>query len=255
MKAELREALAKYLTALGDDELILAHRNSEWAGHAPILEEDIGFANLALDELGHASIWYRLAAELLDEDPERYPDELVFGRQASEFRNVRMVELPNGDWAFSMLRQYLFDASEQVRLTALVFSEHPGLSDAAAKIRTEELYHLRHTRAWVRRLGLGTQQSNRKMQAALDLLYPNALQLFGESASELELAQAGLVPPPDRFLAMWTPQVSEDLTASELRIPDGNIPSPDGRSAHTPHLEPLVADMQEVARLEAGAAW
>ena len=255
MKAELQETLANYLTALGDDELILAHRDSEWAGHAPILEEDIGFANLALDELGHATIWYRLAAELLDEDPERYPDELVFGRKASDFRNVRMVELPNGDWAFSMLRQYLFDASEQIRLVALVLSEHPGLSDAAAKVRTEELYHLRHTRAWVRRLGLGTAESNRKMQTALEALYPQALQLFAESAGEIELAQATLVPPSDLVLANWASQVSEDLTASELRIPDGSLTTPAGRSAHTPHLEPLVAEMQQVARLEAGAAW
>jgi ring-1,2-phenylacetyl-CoA epoxidase subunit PaaC len=255
MKAELRETLANYLTALGDDELILAHRNSEWAGHAPILEEDIAFANLALDELGHASIWYRLAAELLDEDPERYPDELVFGRQASEFRNVRMVELPIGDWAFSMLRQYLFDASEQIRLSALASSQYPGLAQAAAKIRTEELYHLRHTRAWVRRLGLGTQQSNRKMQAALDLLYPDALQLFAEGAGEIELARATLVPPSGLVLAKWASQVSEDLTAAELRIPDGGLTTPAGRSEHTPHLEGLVADMQQVARLEAGAAW
>jgi len=255
MRTELRESLAKYLMALGDDELILAHRDSEWAGHAPILEEDIGFANLALDELGHATIWYRLAAELLDQDPERYPDELVFARRASEFRNVRMVELPNGDWAFSMLRQYLFDASEQVRLGALAFSEHPGLAQAAIKIRTEELYHLRHTRAWVDRLGLGTQQSNRKMQAALDLLYPNALQLFAESASELELAQADLVPPPDLLLVMWAAQVKQDLTAAELRIPDGSLTTPAGRGKHTPHLETLVAEMQQVARLEAGVAW
>jgi len=255
MKAELREALAKYLTALGDDELILAHRDSEWAGHAPILEEDIGFANLALDELGHASIWYRLAAELLNEDPERHPDALVFGRPAPEFRNIRMVELPNGDWAFSMLRQYLFDASEQVRLAALADSRYPELAQAAVKIRTEELYHLRHTSAWVHRLGLGTQQSNRKMQAALDLLYPNALQLFAESASELELAQAGLVPPPDRLLATWASQVREVLTAADLRIPGGNLTIPAGRSEHTAHLESLVAEMQQVAQLEAGAAW
>lgn len=255
MKAELREALANYLTALGDDELILAHRDSEWAGHAPILEEDIAFANLALDELGHASAWYRLAAELLDEDPDRHPDRLVFWRPAAEFRNVRMVELPNGDWAFSMLRQYLFDASEQVRLTALVLSEHPGLSDAAAKIRTEELYHLRHTRAWVRRLGLGTAESNRKMQTALEVLYPHALQLFAEGAGEIALAQATLVPPSDLVLAKWASQVSEDLTASELRIPDEDLPTRAGRNEHTPHLERLVAEMQEVARLEAGAAW
>jgi len=255
MKAELREALANYLTAIGDDELILAHRDSEWAGHAPILEEDIGFANLALDELGHASIWYRLAAELLDEDPDRHPDALVFTRPASEFRNVQMVELPNGDWAFSMLRQYLFDASEQVRLSALAASKHPELAQAAVKIRTEELYHIRHTSAWVRRLGLGTQQSNRKMQTALDLLYPRALQLFTEETGEAELASAGLVPRPDRLLASWASQVSEELIASELRLPDGNLSTPAGRTAHTSHLEPLVAELQQVARLETGVAW
>jgi len=255
MKAELREALANYLTAIGDDELILAHRDSEWAGHAPILEEDIGFANLALDELGHASIWYRLAAELRNEDPDRHPDTLVFARPASEFRNVRMVELPNGDWAFSMLRQYLFDASEQVRLSALAASQYPGLAQAAAKIRTEELYHLRHTRAWVRRLGLGTQESHRRMQAALNQLYPHALQLFTAETGEAELASAGLVPRPDRLLSSWASQVSEELMASELRLPDGNLSTPAGRSAHTSHLEPLVAELQQVARLEAGIAW
>jgi len=255
MKAELRESLANYLTALGDDELILAHRDSEWTGHAPILEEDIAFANLALDELGHASAWYRLAAELLDEDPDRHPDQLVFWRPATEFRNVRMVELPNGDWAFSMLRQYLFDAAEDVRLAALAASQHSVLAQAAAKLRTEELYHLRHTRAWVRRLGLGTAESNRKMQAALDLLYPNALQLFAESAGELELAQAGLVPRSDGLLSAWVALVTGDLTGCNLRIPDGNLSKPAGRSEHTPHLERLVAEMQEVARLEAGAAW
>ncbi|MGH2619689.1 MAG: 1,2-phenylacetyl-CoA epoxidase subunit PaaC, partial [Anaerolineales bacterium] len=164
-------------------------------------------------------------------------------------------ELPNGDWAFSMLRQYLFDASEQVRLSALAASQYPGLAQAAAKIRTEELYHLRHTRAWVRRLGLGTQQSNHRMQTALELLYPHALQLFAEGAGELALAQAGLVPQPDRLLASWASRVRQDLTASELRIPDGNQSTLAGRRAHTPHLEPLVAEMQQVARLEAGIAW
>ena len=255
MKAELRESLANYLTALGDDELILAHRDSEWTGHAPILEEDIAFANLALDELGHASAWYRLAAELLDEDPDRHPDQLVFWRPATEFRNVRMVELPNGDWAFSMLRQYLFDAAEDVRLAALAASQHSVLAQAAAKLRTEELYHLRHTRAWVRRLGLGTHESHRRMQAALAELYPHALQVFAAIAGELELARAGLVPRSDGLLSAWAALVTGDLTGCNLRIPDGNLSKSAGRNEHTPHLERLVAEMQEVARLEAGAAW
>jgi ring-1,2-phenylacetyl-CoA epoxidase subunit PaaC len=166
-----------------------------------------------------------------------------------------MVELPNGDWAFSMLRQYLFDASEDVRLAALAASQHPALAQAAAKVRMEELYHLRHTRAWVRRLGLGTHESYGRMEAALAELYPHALQVFAAIAGELELAQAGLVPRFDGLLSTWVALVTGDLTGCNLRIPDGILSKPAGRNEHTPHLERLVAEMQEVARLEAGAAW
>ena len=106
----MKSALAEYLLALADDELIVGHRLSEWTGHAPILEEDIAFANLALDEIGHARLWLQLAANQLGEDPEMFPDRQVFHRPAHEFRNLPITELPNGDWAFSMLRQYLFDS-------------------------------------------------------------------------------------------------------------------------------------------------
>src|SRR5262249_24761260 len=152
MKPPLRDVLADYLLALADDELILGHRDSEWCGHAPILEEDIAFANLALDEIGHARVWYGLLGDLLSKDPETYPDELVYRRDASEFRCAQFVELPKGDWAFSMLRQYLFDSIEAMRLEALTESSYQPLADAAAKMRPEEMYHLRHTSAWVRRL-------------------------------------------------------------------------------------------------------
>jgi len=255
VKAEIRAALAGYLLGLGDDELILAHRDSEWTGHAPILEEDIAFANIALDEMGHASVWYRLIAELSGSDPERHPDELIFSREPSAFRNVQMVELPNGDWAFSMLRQYLFDAAEAVRLDVLASSQHAPLAQAAAKIRTEELYHLRHTSAWVHRLGLGTDESNRRMQQALDVLYPLAFQLFALNAEELELAQESIVPSADRQADLWISRVREHLSASSLRVPEGARPKPAGRDQHTPHLEALVAEMQEVARVEVGAEW
>ena len=126
---------------LADDELILGQRDSEWTGHAPILEEDIAFSNIAQDELGHATIWYGLLSELTGEEP----NELVFFRDFDDFRNVTLVELPNGDWAFSMLRQYLFDAFEMVRLSQLLESLYRPVAEAAAKIRMEELYHYRHT--------------------------------------------------------------------------------------------------------------
>ena len=155
MKADLKEALAHKLLAMADDELVVGHRNSEWTGHAPILEEDIAFTNIALDEIGHAKIWYQLLADLVGENPETYPDKLVFHREATEYRNIQMVELPIGDWAFTIVRQYLLDAAEFVRLGELVQSQYQPMAEAAAKIRKEEIYHYRHTHAWLQRLGLG----------------------------------------------------------------------------------------------------
>src|SRR5215475_2170107 len=110
------DALVEYTLHLADDALILGHRNSEWCGHAPILEEDIAFANLALDEIGHAKVWYELYADLKGKDKETYPDELVYQRRSEAYRNAAMMELPKGDWAFSMTRQYLYDVGETVRL-------------------------------------------------------------------------------------------------------------------------------------------
>ena len=150
---------AEYLIALADDELILGHRDSEWCGHAPILEEDIAFANIALDEIGHARLWLELAAKELGEDPGTYPDKQTFFRAPGDYRSLPLADLPNGDWAFSMLRQYLFDSFEILRLETLKGSQHKGITELAVKIHTEELYHLRHTKAWVLRLAQGTEES------------------------------------------------------------------------------------------------
>ncbi len=244
------KTLAEYLIGLGDDELILAHRDSEWAGHAPILEEDIAFANIALDEMGHAAAWYRLAGEVRGQSIETYPDEMVFARNADEFRNVQMVELPNGDWAFSLLRQYLFDSLEAVRLKTLAASDWGPLADTAAKIQPEELYHLRHTKAWVRRLGLGTEESNRRMQQALDKLYPYALQPFKLSGEE-----EPNIPNSELLQQAWEADVHPLLAESNLEIPALDASSALGREEHTPHLAELVEEMQMVARMEADAQW
>lgn len=247
MKSVSAEALTQYLIEIADDELILAHRDSEWAGHAPILEEDIAFANIALDEMGHAVAWYRLAGELQGKSNEDYPDQMVFQRRADEFRNAQMMELPNGDWAFSLVRQYLFDSLETVRLKELANSEWSPLAVTAAKIRPEELYHSRHTKAWVLRLGLGTDESNQRMQRALDDLFPYALQLF-TSASEEE-------GKGEDLRKAWEAEIRPVITESNLRLPQVDEPPAIGRDEHTPHLIELVEDMQEVARLETGAQW
>lgn len=248
-----RRALAQKLLALADDELILAHRNSEWCGHAPILEEDIAFANLAQDELGHAVLWYTLLQQLDGEDP----DHLVYFRRANAFRNVRLVELPNGDWAFSILRQYLFDCYELYLLQALSSSTLEPVSHVAAKMRREELYHLRHTTAWVQRLGLGTDESRRRMQAALNALWPYTAQLFAPLQDEGLLVDAAIVPAPTMLSEGWKDHVIPFLIESGLSVPADIAPeaAPDGRDVHTEHLSALIEELQSVARSDPDASW
>lgn len=249
------ELLAQHLIAMADDELLLAHRDSEWTGHAPILEEDIAFGNIALDELGHAASWYRAAAELLGEDPERYPDQLVYERPASEFRNVQLVELPKADWAFTIVRQYLFDAGEMVRLDALSRSSNDRVAELAAKIRTEELYHQRHMRAWVKRLGLGTEESGERMQRALDELFPYSLQLFVPQPSEAQLVEQGVLPDSSAIEVEWQTEINAHIGQSGLNIPPAASPPSRDRSQHTEHLRQLVDDLQALTRQHAGARW
>lgn len=248
------DPLQDYLLALADDELILGHRDSEWCGHAPILEEDIAFANLALDEIGHAALWYGLLAELSEKDPNTHPDRLVYFREPMDYRNIQIVELPTGDWAFSVLRQYLFDACEQVRLDALVHSHYTPLADIASKIVKEEFYHYRHTSAWVRRLGLGSAESQLRMQNALNELWPYTGQMTQPLAGEDSLVQAGIVPASSELQPLWQAKVIPLLQESSLTLPD--LPGMAlQRDEHTPHLVVLIEEMQSVARSEANAVW
>jgi ring-1,2-phenylacetyl-CoA epoxidase subunit PaaC len=236
---------------MADDELILAHRDSEWTGHAPILEEDIAFSNIAQDELGHALIWYGLLQELGGEDP----DQLVYFRQPADYRNCQMVELPNGDWAYSMLRQYLFDAAESVHLNRLINSRFRPMAEAAAKIRLEEQYHLRHTSSWSKRLGLGTGESNQRMQEALNKLWPYIGQLFGLSEQETTLVTAGILPEPNEVWQEWQVLVLPFLEQAGLRIPEEKIATSSDRRLHSQHLTTLLAELQEVARMDTEALW
>lgn len=246
-----KTALDHKLLALADDELILAHRNSEWTGHGPILEEDIAFTNIALDEMGHAATWLRLRQELTGEDT----DTAVFFRDASAYRNVQLVELPPSDWAFSMLRQYLFDVYEMLHLAQLAASSYRPLAEAAVKIRTEEIYHLRHTGHWVTRLGLGTPESNNRMQQALDTLWPYARQLFVSQPEDDILVAAGTAFTPESLHEKWWQLVTHHLTQAGLRLPAANTPPTTDRTQHTEHLASLLAEMQSVARQYPEAVW
>jgi ring-1,2-phenylacetyl-CoA epoxidase subunit PaaC len=255
LNAGERGALDSKLLRLGDDEFILGHRNSEWTGHGPILEEDIAFANLALDELGHGILWYRIVATLRGEDPDTYPDRLVYQRNAREFQNADVVALPHTDWAFSMLRQFLFDAYEAIHVAALVSSSHQPVAAAAAKIKQEEVYHLYHTKAWVQRLGLGTDESQRRMQTALDQLWTPFQQLFAAGPEESLLVDAGITPDLRRIHVEWKDTVVSFLESCALVVPEQAVVPAVRQSANPEHMEPLVAKLQEVSKIAPDAVW
>lgn len=254
MDHDQARALSAQLLGMADDELLLGQRDAEWCGNAPILEEDIAFANLALDELGHAQVWYQLRAGLEGDSAQSEVDRLIYFRQPQNFRSIQLVELPNGDWAFSMLRQYLFDAAERVRLQALQSSNYVPLAQAAAKLRPEELYHYRHTHAWVLRLGQGTEESHRRMQAALDAIWPYTWQIFTPLPGESELTAAGILPPADELRSTWEGLTLPVFEQSDLHVPTAPQPEFDRRQ-HSPHLKALLTEMQSVARLDPQAEW
>lgn len=237
------QSLITRLLSFADDEFLLGHRDSEWTGHAPLLEEDIAFSNLAQDELGHALLWYTILHEHLDQPA---PDRLAFWRSAGEFRNATLVELPRGDWAFTVLRQYLFDVYEQARNAVLAKCGYTPIEEAVAKINREEVYHLLHSKAWVLRLGDATAESHQRMQTALDELWPHALGLF-EPLAKAEDYSADL----KRIQSMWLETVTPVLNQATLIIPANATPIFGGRvGQHTAYLDALLTDLQKVARLE-----
>jgi ring-1,2-phenylacetyl-CoA epoxidase subunit PaaC len=247
--------LADWLLGQADDQMVLAHRNSEWTGHAPILEEDIAFANIALDEMGHAQLFYQLLAGLLNEDRERYPDSLVFQRQAPAFRNVQLVELPKGDWAFTIMRQFLFDAWESILLPALTNSSFKELAQAAAAMVNEEKYHFHHSQVWLLRLGLGTEESSRRMQRALDTLWQPAQQLFHLPEAQGELVQENWLPSYSRLQEQWLSLIEPFFEQAKLTIPDLKEIPVAPRSQHSEQLMDLLGEMQMVARVFPGEEW
>lgn len=243
-----KTALIARLTALADDEIILSHRDSEWTGHAPILEEDIALANIAQDEIGHALMYLGLRSELDGSEP----NQLTFFRGAREYTNTQMVELPKGDWAFTMLRQYLYDAYEALWLDAARASSYAPLAEVAQKAVREEKFHLQHTALWVERLGLGTPESHRRMQDALNVLWGYTTQLFVPTAGEETLIAAGITPDPAAVKTRWESLVRPHLERSGLSIPQGEGVTV-SRQHHSEDLLYLLTEMQSTAREYAGA--
>jgi ring-1,2-phenylacetyl-CoA epoxidase subunit PaaC len=247
-----REPILRLLVAMADDELALGHRNSEWTGHAPILEEDIAFSNIAQDELGHALVWYTLQEQM----GGKPPDFMGFERSWRDFTCCRFVTYPKGDFAYTLVRQYLFDEAEQVRLRAFRGSSFPPLSEIAGKVIREEAYHLMHVSGLVSRLGNATAESHRRMQTAVNDALPQASGMFEALEGENALIEAGVFPGNAVLEKEWITRVTPVLAAASLKLPANPVPDLGGRrGSHTPHLQQLVDDMQKVYRLAPGAKW
>lgn len=249
-----RQDLFHYLLRLGDDRLILGHRLSEWCGHGPILEEDIALANIALDLIGQANLLLQLAGKV--EGQGRDQDALAYFRDTTEFRNVLLVEVPNGDFGDTIVRQFLYSLHALLVLDALQRCAHPELAGIAAKAVKETRYHVRHSGEWLVRLGDGTAESHDRVQASLDRLWRYTGELFAGDDVEARLVAQGLAVAPASVREAWDAQVREVAGLATLTLPADVYMQRGGRSGrHTEHLGHLLAEMQIVARSHPGAKW
>jgi ring-1,2-phenylacetyl-CoA epoxidase subunit PaaC len=246
--------LPTFLLRLADDRLILGHRLSEWCGHGPILEEDIAMANIALDLIGQANLLLDLAGR--EEGKGRSADALAYFREAVEFRNALIMELPRGDFAFTVMRQFVVSVHSAMLLEHLQRSTHAELAGIAAKAFKEARYHARHSADWVLKLGDGTDESHRRSQDALDELWRYTGELFDVPDDERPLIDAGIVVDVSTLRDAWREQVGMIIGAATLEVPADVFMQRGGRTGrHTEHLGHLLAEMQIVARSFPGAEW
>jgi ring-1,2-phenylacetyl-CoA epoxidase subunit PaaC len=243
------QPLAAYALALGDDALILAQRLGEWVARAPQIEEDVALGNIALDLLGQARTLLSYAGTV--EGTGRDEDDLAYLRDDRDFRNVQLVEIPNGDFAVTMARQLVFSAYQYELYTALLGSGDETLAGLAGKAVKEVAYHRDHATQWVLRLGDGTDLSHARMQAGLDQVWPYTEELF-DPASQLP----GVAADPATLRPAWHAYVAEVTSDATCREPEPSWRSRGGRDGlHTEHLGHLLAEMQHLHRSHPGATW
>lgn len=247
-------ALREFCLRMGDNTLILGQRVAEWCGHAPVLEEDIALANTALDLIGQTQMWLGLAAETGGQGESA--DSLAFLRDAGAFRNVLLVERPNGNFGQTLMRQFLFDAWHHPMLVALSASSDARVAEIAAKAEREVAYHVERSADLVIRLGDGTEESHTRMQAALDDLWTYAGEMFLGDAVDADLSAAGIAPDPAGLKPGWDARVGAVLAEATLVAPQATFVHRGGRSGrHTEHLGHLLAEMQFLQRAYPGAVW
>ena len=248
-------ALKDLLFRMADDALTIAHRNSEWTGLGPMLEEDIAFCSIAQDKMGHALALY----ELLHELGEPEPDTTALLRGERDFRCCHLVEYPIGEYDFSLMRHLLFDVAEQIRYRMLESSACQPLARLARKMRGEIKYHVFHAQTLVVKLGAhGTDESKARMQAALNECIPLALGIFEPSKYETELSESGIFAGERALQQQWLTEITQLCDRAGLNLPsvDNVQPSYGGRyGSHTEYLPSLLEETSEVFRLDPAADW
>ena len=246
--------LVLYALRRADDALILGHRLSEWCGHAPMLEEDMALSNIALDLIGQARELYSYAAkaEGLDNDE----DKLAYLRDVRQYRNLLLVEQPNGDFAQTLVRQFFYSAFADLYWRAMMASRDATLAAVAAKSEKESAYHLRHASEWIIRLGDGTDESHARAQTAIDHLWAFTGEMFAVDDGERALIHAGIAVDPGTLRGRWLTTLSDVVSEATLRLPQNDWMQQGGRvGRHSEHLGHLLSELQSMQRTFPGQTW
>jgi ring-1,2-phenylacetyl-CoA epoxidase subunit PaaC len=250
---ELKD-VKEFLYKIADDQLIIGHRNSEWTGLGPTLEEDIAFSSIAQDKIGQSQHIY----ELLHAMGEKEPDSIAFTRNAADFRCCHLAEYPNGEYEFSLMRNFLFNHSEQIRFNMLVESSVEQLARLAKKYRGEIKYHVMHSDTWVKQLGNANEESHARMQKALNDTFDLALGIFEESDFAEALRETNVFEGEEVLRMRWLLEITPVLESASLVMPELRSwkPAFGGRKGqHTEYLQPLLDEMGAVFRLDPKAEW
>ena len=254
--------LLEYVLRLADNGLVLAQRLGDWVGKGPALEEDIASTNVALDLLGQARLWFAYAGEIegRDHPPGRTEDQFAYFRDAAQFRNLLLVEQPNGHYGDTIARQYLFDQWHVLALDALAQSEDERIAAIAAKAHTEVRYHVERSADWVIRLGDGTETSHARMQAAIDALWMYTGEMFAVDDVERGLIDAGIAADIAALQPQWMAAVRDVFGEATLAVPaddwmQGGHARGGKQGVHTEHLSRMLAEMQVLPRTYPDARW
>jgi ring-1,2-phenylacetyl-CoA epoxidase subunit PaaC len=248
------ELIYNYVLHLADNSMILGQRNAEWCGHGPVLEQDIAITNITLDLIGEARSLYEYAAEL--KGGKATEDTVAFLRDIMSYRNALLLEQPNTDWAYTIVRQFFYDAFHLQVLAFLQTGKDKRLSEIANKSFKEVTYHLKWSSEWVIRLGDGTDISHEKMQTAINELWEYTGEFFIPSEIEMQAMQLGLAPNLESLKPLWLEKVKDIFEQATLAIPTKDFQQKGGKlGIHSEHLGYILAEMQFMQRSYPGLAW